>query len=138
MTFFAVLGVLGIVVIRGSPFYIRFFFFEDYPMITIQDFAQTELKIARILSVDDHPAADKLYVLRVDIGEENPRIIVAGIKGHYTPEELEGRLVVVVANLEPAKLRGIQSNGMLLAASDGEQVVLLAPDKDLAPGSSVG
>jgi len=106
-------------------------------MITIQDFAQAELKIARILSVDDHPAADKLLVLRVDIGEETPRIVIAGIKGHYTPEELVGRLIVVVANLEPAKLRGIQSNGMLLAASDGEKVVLLSPDKDLAPGSSV-
>jgi methionine--tRNA ligase beta chain len=106
-------------------------------MITIQDFAQTEMKIARIISVDDHPAADKLLVLRVDIGEESPRTLVAGLRGHYTAEELEGRLIVVVANLEPAKLRGVQSNGMLLAASDGEQVVLISPEKDLAPGSSI-
>jgi methionine--tRNA ligase beta chain len=106
-------------------------------MITIQDFAQTEMKIARIISADDHPAADKLFVLRVDIGEESPRTLVAGLRGHYTAEELEGRLIVVVANLEPAKLRGVQSNGMLLAASDGEQVVLISPEKDLAPGSSI-
>ena len=106
-------------------------------MIGYQDFKKVELKVGKVLSVGDHPNADKLLVLRVDLGEEAPRTLVAGLKGHYTPEQLEGKLIVVVANLEPAQLRGVASNGMLLAAQDGEKVVILALDEEVAPGSPV-
>jgi methionine--tRNA ligase beta chain len=106
-------------------------------MISYQDFRTVELKVGKVLSVADHPNADKLLVVRVDLGEEAPRTIVAGLKGHYTPEQLEGRQVVVVANLQPAQLRGVASNGMLLAAQDGQKVVVLTLEAEVAPGSAV-
>ena len=106
-------------------------------MISYQDFKKVELKVGKVLSVGDHPNADKLLVIRVDLGEESPRTLVAGLKGHYTSEQLEGRLIVVVANLEPAQLRGVASNGMLLAAQDGQKVVVLTLDAEVAPGSAV-
>ena len=106
-------------------------------MISYQDFKKVELKVGKVLSVGDHPNADKLLVIRVDLGEESPRTLVAGLKGHYTAEQLEGRLIVVVANLEPAQLRGVASNGMLLAAQDGQKVVVLTLDAEVAPGSAV-
>ena len=96
----------------------------DEAMISYQDFKKVELKVGKVLSVEDHPNADKLLVIRVDLGEETPRTLVAGLKPYYRPEQLEGRRVVVVANLEPAQLRGVASNGMLLAAQDGERVYL--------------
>ena len=106
-------------------------------MIGYQDFKNVEMKVGKVLSVEDHPNADKLLVLRVDVGEEAPRTLVAGLKGHYAPNELEGKLIVVVANLEPAQLRGVASNGMLLAAQEGERVVILTLDEQIAPGSPV-
>jgi len=106
-------------------------------MISIQDFMQTELKVGKVLSAEDHPNADKLMVLRVDLGEEEPRTLVAGLKAYYAAEDLVGKLVVVVANLEPARLRGVESRGMLLAVQDGDQVVVLTPEKPVSPGSSV-
>jgi methionine--tRNA ligase beta chain len=72
----------------------------------------------------------------IDIGGEE-RQIVAGIAEHYAPEDLTGRNVIVIANLKPAKIRGVESRGMLLAATDGDSVILLVPDKDAAPGSKV-
>lgn len=95
--------------------------------ITIQDFAKLELKIAKILEARPHPNADKLMLITVDVGDQTKQI-VAGIRMHYTPEQLVGRKIVIVNNLEPAILRGETSNGMLLAASSGDKVVLLAPD----------
>ena len=80
--------------------------------------------------------ADRLLVLRVDLGGEQ-RQIVAGIRAHYAPETLVGRQVVVVANLEPAMLRGVESQGMLLAASSGDRVVLVRPDEPVAAGAVV-
>jgi methionyl-tRNA synthetase len=106
-------------------------------MITIQEFGQMELKVGRVVSVDEHPQADKLIILRVDVGEEEPRTLVAGLKPYYEPEELEGKLIVVVTNLEPARLRGVESQGMLLAAQDGEKVKVLTVDEEVAPGSKV-
>ena len=106
-------------------------------MIGYQDFKNVEMKVGKVLSVEDHPNADKLLVLRVDVGEEGPRTLVAGLKGHYAPNELEGKLIVVVTNLEPAQLRGVASNGMLLAAQEGERVVILTLDEQIAPGSRV-
>ncbi|MFP4028376.1 MAG: methionine--tRNA ligase subunit beta [Candidatus Brocadiia bacterium] len=106
-------------------------------MISFQDFQEMELKVGRVISVEDHPDADKLLILRVDLGEDDPRTLVAGLKGHYSAEELEGKLIVVVSNLEPARLRGVESNGMLLAAQEDEKVVLLTLDEPIKPGSEV-
>lgn len=105
-------------------------------MISIEDFRKVELKVATVKSAEPHPNADKLMVLQIDLGDEQ-RQICAGIRNHYTPEELVGKQIVVVANLESAKLRGLESQGMLLAASNGEQVILLTPDKPAAAGSQV-
>ena len=107
-------------------------------MISFQDFQKMELKVGKIVAVEDHPDADKLQIIRVDLGEDQPRTLVAGLKGHYAADELEGKLVVVVANLEPARLRWVESNGMLLAAQEGEdKVVVLTVEQPVAPGSPV-
>ncbi len=106
-------------------------------MINIQDFQKVELKVGTVLSVEDHPNADKLMVIRVDVGEEAPRTLVAGLKQDHAYEELTGKQIVVVTNLEPAVLRGVKSEGMLLAAQEGDKVVVLTPDKPIAPGSGV-
>lgn len=105
-------------------------------MISIEEFRKLELKIATIKKAEPHPNADKLLILHIDLGSE-ARQIVAGIKGHYSPEELVGRQIVVVANLETAKLRGMESQGMLLAASDGDRIVILTPEKQVTPGAKV-
>ncbi|MBM4259995.1 MAG: methionine--tRNA ligase subunit beta [Deltaproteobacteria bacterium] len=105
-------------------------------MISIEDFRKVELKVATVKSAEPHPNADKLMVLQIDLGDEQ-RQICAGIRSHYTPQELVGKQIVVVANLETAKLRGLESQGMLLAASSGEQVILLTPDKPANSGSQV-
>ena len=83
--------------------------------------------MARITAVERHPKADKLYIESVDLGTEK-RQIVSGLVGHYTPEELAGRSVIMVTNLKPARLRGVESQGMLLAAQDGTQVEVLFAD----------
>jgi methionyl-tRNA synthetase len=90
-------------------------------IITIDDFAKVELRAATVLEAERIPKADKLLRLQVDLGEEKPRQILAGIAQHYAPEQLVGRKIIVVSNLAPRKLRGLESNGMLLAASIGEE-----------------
>lgn len=105
-------------------------------MITIEEFKKLDLRIGTVKSAETHPQADRLLVLTIDLGSE-ARQIVAGIRGHYTPEELLGRQIVVVANLQPARLRGIESQGMLLAATDGENIVILTPEKKVDPGAKV-
>ena len=105
-------------------------------MITIEEFKKLNLRVARIKEIIDHPNADKLYIVRVMIGEEE-REVVAGIKKGYTKEELLGKLVVVVENLEPAVIRGVESKGMILAAQDGEILAVISPDRPVAPGSLV-
>jgi methionyl-tRNA synthetase len=107
-------------------------------LISIQDFAKVQLRIAKVLDVRDHPNAQKLYILDVDLGPElGKRQLVAGLKPYLPPEALKGALVVVVANLEPAMLRGERSEGMLLAAQDGSLVVPLTIAAPLAPGSKI-
>ena len=105
------------------------------------DFRKLDLRAGRIISVEDHPDAEKLFVLKVDIGEGKPRQIVAGLRAHYTKEKLMGKSLILVSNLKPAKLRGLTSEGMLLAADDellgGKKVLLLSPSKDLPPGTKV-
>jgi len=91
------------------------------PTITIDDFVKVDLRVATILAAERVPKADKLLKLQVDLGEGQPRQILAGIAQYYSPEEITGRKIIVVANLAPRKLRGLESNGMLLAASIGEE-----------------
>ena len=105
-------------------------------MISIDEFRKVELKVATIKSAEPHPNADKLMLLQVDLGTEQ-RQICAGIRNHYAPEELVGKQIVVVANLETAKLRGLESQGMLLAASDEDRVVILSPEKNVQPGAKI-
>ena len=95
--------------------------------ITYDDFAKVQLRVAKVLEARPHPNADKLMLLQVNVGEETKQI-VAGIKLHYTPEQLVGKQIVIVNNLEPAIIRGETSNGMLLAATSGEQVILVTVD----------
>ena len=104
--------------------------------ISIDDFRKIELKVATIKSAEAHPNADKLLVLQIDLGGEQ-RQICAGIRNSYTPEELVGKQIVIVANLATAKLRGMESQGMLLAASSGDQVIVMTPDKPALAGSKV-
>lgn len=105
-------------------------------MASFEDFKKLELKVAQIKEVKDHPTADKLYVLTIDVGDKTKQI-VAGIKSSYKKEELIGRRIVVVDNLEPAVLRGVESQGMLLAASDEKGISIIAADRDIKPGSVV-
>ena len=105
-------------------------------MVTIDEFRKLELKIGEIKEVSDHPNADRLYVMTVDIGDKTKQL-VAGIKGSYAKEDLVGKQVVVVDNLEPALLRGVESQGMLLAASDTLGIVIVSPLRKVALGSIV-
>ena len=105
------------------------------------DFRTLDLRVGKIVSAEDHPDAEKLFLLKVDIGEEAPRQIVAGLRAHYKREELVGRKMILVSNLKPAKLRGYMSQGMLLAADDesigGTSVQLLRPAKDVPVGTKM-
>lgn len=104
-------------------------------MITIDDFKKIDLRVAKIITAEHVEGSDKLLKLRVDMGEEQ-RQIVAGIGLAYTPESLIGKEIIVVANLEPRLLMGLESNGMLLAASS-DHPVLLQPEREVAPGSPI-
>jgi len=105
--------------------------------IGIEDFGKVQLRAGRVLAAEAHPKADRLLVLSVDVGEERPRSIVAGIASRYRPDELVGRTVVVVANLAPARLRGITSEGMVLAAGAKEVLGLVSPEGDVPPGTVI-
>lgn len=117
---------------------------EPKPAITFEDFAKVDLRVARIVKAENHPSADRLFRLQVDDGSGATRQICAGIRGHYTLEELTGRLIIIVANLAPRVIRGEESRGMLLAASDApkdattpRRVIVLTPAAEIAPGSIV-
>ncbi len=117
---------------------------SDNAQIVYDDFAKIELRVATVIEAEYHPNADRLLKLQIDLGYEK-RQICAGIRGHYEPEQLVGRQIIVVANLAPRTIRGEESNGMLLAASamggeDGKElqaVVLLKPDQDVPNGSAI-
>ncbi|MFH1108887.1 MAG: methionine--tRNA ligase subunit beta [Planctomycetota bacterium] len=106
--------------------------------ITFDDFAKVKLRVGRVIEAADHPNADKLLVLKVDLGGEQ-RQIVAGLRGYYTAEQLLGRNIILVTNLAPRMMRGLESQGMLLAASsaDRSRVIVLSPESDIEPGSVV-
>ena len=105
-------------------------------MINIDDFRKLEFKIGEIKEVTEHPNADKLYVVIVDLGDKTKQL-VAGIRGFYAKEDLIGKQVVVVDNLEPAMLRGVESQGMLLAASDETGITIVSPERKMKLGSIV-
>lgn len=109
------------------------------PTIPFSDWEKIDLRVGTITNVEDHPNATKLFVLTVDLGEAKPRIIVAGLKGRYTKDELEGKQGVFIANLEPVILRGVKSEGMTLAAANADDslVTLLTSDKEQEPGAKV-
>jgi methionyl-tRNA synthetase len=106
------------------------------PPFAYADFAKLELRIAKVIAAREHPNADKLLLLQIQVGDVEKQI-VAGIRGHYEPAALVGRQIVIVNNLEPTMLRGEESSGMLLAASDSSGVVLLRPDRECEVGSGV-
>lgn len=105
--------------------------------VSFEQFKRLDMRVAEIKACEDVKGADRLFRLTIDVGEE--RQIVAGIKGHYSREDLVGKKIVVVTNLEPRTIKGLVSHGMLLAAStaDKSSVVLITPDKDVPNGSPV-
>ncbi len=107
--------------------------------ITIDEFFKVDLRTAKVLEAESVEKSKKLLKLKIDVGEKEPRTLVAGLKEHYKPEELVGKTIIVVANLKPAKLMGIESNGMLLAAKeDGAFPALLTVAQDVKPGTKIG
>lgn len=111
---------------------------EGIAYLEFETFMKVNLRVGRITNVDDHPNADKLYVVTLDDGTDRRRTICAGLKAYYAPEEMEGKLVVFVENLKPRPLRGVTSEGMMLAADDGQDAVrLITIDGDIKPGSQV-
>ncbi len=104
--------------------------------ILFDDFVKLEIRIAKIVKVEDVEGADKLYKVVLDVGELGERVVVAGMKPFYKKEEMEGKLVPYLANLEPREIRGVKSEGMIMAAGEKE-AVLLHPGKDLKPGEIV-
>ena len=114
---------------------------EEKPIIQFDDFLKLDLRVARVVEVTDHPNADKLLVMKIDLGGEQ-RQIIAGLKGFYEADNLVGKNLVVVTNLQPRKMRGLESQGMLLAATVGDpqnytDVVVVTTDRDAPPGSVV-
>ena len=105
--------------------------------ITIDEFKRIELRVGKVIEVQDHPNADKLYILKVDVGGEI-RQIVSGIKEWYKKEELINKKIIIVYNLQPKVFRGVESQGMLLAAEDGKgNLSLITVDRDIKEGSIV-
>lgn len=110
--------------------------------VKFSDWQKLDLRAAKILKVEDVEGADKLYKLTIDLGKEiGKRTLVAGLKPHYKPEQLKNKICIVFTNLEPRNIKGIQSQGMLLAAVSGDednaQVSLLQPDSETKPGSRI-
>ena len=105
--------------------------------VTVDDFKKIQFKIAVIMSADVHPQADRLLVLKLDLGNGETRQVVAGIRGSYEPSALVGKQVVIVANLKAATIRGVESQGMVLATQSGEGLAVLTPDRPSQPGNPV-
>ncbi len=106
-------------------------------LIELDEFKKVELRVAKVLSAERVPKSDKLIRLELDVGELGKRQIVAGIAKYYEPENLVGKSIVIVANLKPAKLMGVESQGMLLAAKDGVNLRILTVDGEIAPGATI-
>ncbi len=106
-------------------------------IISFEDFQKLNLRVAEILEIEDIEGADKLYKLTIDVGELGQRTICAGIKEFYSKDELQNKKIIVVVNLAPRKMRGIESRGMLLAADENGKPILITPEKDVGNGSKV-
>lgn len=105
--------------------------------ISFDEWSRLDLRVGEIIDVEDHPNADKLYILKVDIGGSE-KTLVAGLKNHYEKDELIGKKVIVFTNLKPAELRGVKSEGMVLAAVAGDDdVVLVSPEEDIDNGARI-
>jgi methionyl-tRNA synthetase len=105
--------------------------------IPYEEFSKLDIRVGKILSVEPHPNADKLYILKVDLVEEEPRQIIAGLKPYYKESELLNKKAIFITNLEPATIRGIESNGMILAAGNDEKVTFLTTESDIEEGSKI-
>lgn len=120
---------------------------EAKPMITFDEFAKVDLRVAKVLACEPHPSADRLWKLRLDDGTGTPRQVCAGVRQNYTAEEMVGKTIIIVANLAPRVIRGEESRGMLLAASDApkdaaapdapRRVVILTTLSEMTPGAIV-
>ena len=109
---------------------------QDF-MTEEEPFSKLDLRVAKVLDVKDHPQADKLYLIHLDLGQMGKRVIVAGMKPYYSKEEMKGKNIIIVSNLKPANIRGIKSNGMLLAAEDGKGTCSLLDPGNSKPGSEI-
>lgn len=106
-------------------------------MINFEDFSKVELKIGIVIEAEEVEGSEKLLKLKVDLGEESVRQILAGIKQHYSPDDIKGKQIVVVANLEPRKLMGLTSEGMMLVADADEGMVFLTSEKEVPVGTVI-
>lgn len=106
-------------------------------MVSINDFAKIELKVGTVIEAEEIEESEKLIKLQVDLGEEKPRQILAGVKQWYKPEDLKGKQVIVVANLEPRMMMGLESQGMLLAASNEDKPIFLTVPQQVPPGTKI-
>ena len=106
-------------------------------IINFDDFSKLNLRVGKIISAEEVEGSNKLIKMKVDIGDEE-RLIVAGISKYYSLDELTNKTVIVLINLEPRKIFGIESQGMLLASINGDEVSLLQTDKEMIPGSEIG
>ncbi len=109
---------------------------NDYLMLTYDDFKKVELRVAKILEAERVEGSEKLLKLKLDLGGEL-RQIIAGIGKTYEPEKITGKEIIIVANLEPKQLMGLESNGMLLAADSTDGPVVLMPEKEVEPGATI-
>ena len=105
-------------------------------MVSFEDFKKLDLRIAEIVDVKDHPNADKLYIIQIDISGQTKQI-VAGVRGQYSAQDLVGKKIVVVDNLEPVTIRGEESHGMLLAAGGENGPVILVPERNVPSGAQI-
>lgn len=105
-------------------------------MVEFSDFKKLDMRIGEIKEVENHPQADRLYLLKVDVGEKIIPL-VAGLRQHYEAEELKGKKIVVITNLQPRQIRGITSEGMLLAASQEGALSLLTVDREIGNGAAI-
>lgn len=107
--------------------------------LKIEDWSKLDLRVAKILKIEDIEGADKLYKLTIDVGELGERVICAGIKQHYSKDDLKNKKIIIIANLQAREMKGVKSEGMLLAAcsEDKSKIVLLMPDKDIEVGSKI-
>ncbi len=107
---------------------------EERNLIGIEDFLKLDIRLAKVLEAERVEGSEKLLKLRVSLGDEE-RTLVAGIAKFYNPEDLVGKKILMLANLKPRKIFGIESQGMVLALSDGEEMSLIVPDRDLGEGA---